>query len=352
MYENDEFTRLMPGIKDYVSVSKNVHKQKRLILCNLKELYATFCEKYPELKIRFSKFCSLRPKWCVPVSSKGSHSVCVCIQHQNAILLVDAANNNETYKTLIDKIVFSTVNKMCMLHRCEQCPGSPALEGFLLAQYDEELDDEVQCQQWKSTDTMDLITVLMMRYEWIQEIVRVLDDLTKHSFIAKCQSRYLNSRKSSVTDDTCVILLDFAENYTFTIQDEVQSYHWNQQQCTIHPAVVYYMQDHILMQQSFCFVSDDLTHDTAFVHGLLYKLTALIPSLSSTITKVEYFSDGCAGQYKNMLNLCHHKCDFNLEACWSFFATSHGKSPCDGVGGTVKRLVKTASLLRPTSDQM
>ena len=29
---------------------------------------------------------------------------------------------------------------------------------------------------------------------------------------------------------------------------------------------------------------------------------------------------------------------------WHFLATSHGKSPCDGVGGNVKRLVSRASL--------
>ena len=29
---------------------------------------------------------------------------------------------------------------------------------------------------------------------------------------------------------------------------------------------------------------------------------------------------------------------------WHFLATSHGKSQCDGVGGTVKRLVSRASL--------
>ena len=27
-----------------------------------------------------------------------------------------------------------------------------------------------------------------------------------------------------------------------------------------------------------------------------------------------------------------------------FFATSHGKSPCDGIGGTIKHLVARASL--------
>ena len=29
------------------------------------------------------------------------------------------------------------------------------------------------------------------------------------------------------------------------------------------------------------------------------------------------------------------------------FATSHGKGPCDGIGGTVKRLATRASLQRP-----
>ena len=34
------------------------------------------------------------------------------------------------------------------------------------------------------------------------------------------------------------------------------------------------------------------------------------------------------------------------------FATSHGKSPCDGIGGTVKRLTARASLQRPLTDQI
>ena len=35
-----------------------------------------------------------------------------------------------------------------------------------------------------------------------------------------------------------------------------------------------------------------------------------------------------------------------------FFATSHGKSPCDGTGGTVKRLVRRGSLHRPIDNQI
>ena len=35
-----------------------------------------------------------------------------------------------------------------------------------------------------------------------------------------------------------------------------------------------------------------------------------------------------------------------------FFATSHGKSVCDGIGGTVNCLTANASLQRPASDQI
>lgn len=47
--------------------------------------------------------------------------------------------------------------------------------------------------------------------------------------------------------------------------------------------------------------------------------------------------------------------EFNYKsfpAEWHFYATSHGKSACDGLGGTVKRLVTRASLQRPLHDQI
>ena len=61
---------------------------------------------------------------------------------------------------------------------------------------------------------MDLVTLIMTKIEWIDEPVRVLDHITKRSFVAKCQSRYLNSRKNSLTNESCVVLLNFAENYS------------------------------------------------------------------------------------------------------------------------------------------
>ena len=41
-----------------------------------------------------------------------------------------------------------------------------------------------------------------------------------------------------------------------------------------------------------------------------------------------------------------------LSAEWVFFATSHGKSPCDGTGGTVKRVICQESLKQITTGQI
>ena len=90
--------------KDYISVSKEVHKQKFATwksLCNLQELYTAFKEKYPNVNIGFSKFCALRPKWCVLAGSKMTHPVCICSAHQKFVFLVDAVDWDLTYKDLI-----------------------------------------------------------------------------------------------------------------------------------------------------------------------------------------------------------------------------------------------------------
>ena len=88
-YEDDKISRIMPGKKDYtfVSIGRNIHKQKRLLLANLKELHSIFKLKYPARRIGFSKFCSLHPKWCVLPGSSGINSVCVCTHHQNMKLI-------------------------------------------------------------------------------------------------------------------------------------------------------------------------------------------------------------------------------------------------------------------------
>jgi hypothetical protein len=78
-------------------------------------------------------------------------------------------------------------------------------------------------------------------------------------------------------------------------------------------------------------------------------------AIFTTPSLMHYFSDGCAGQYKNytnFINICLHEKHFDVKCIWSFFATSHGKSPCDGLGRTLKCLTARASLQRTLSYQI
>jgi len=61
---------MCPGQKEFISVKiggHKVQKQKRLLLLNLSEMYEQFRMKEPDYKIGISKFCELRPRWCVTV---------------------------------------------------------------------------------------------------------------------------------------------------------------------------------------------------------------------------------------------------------------------------------------------
>ena len=50
-------------------------------------------------------------------------------------------------------------------------------------------------------------------------------ELTEHHFIAKKQHEFLRVKKASLKFDDTVLILHFAENYSFIIQDCTQSYH-------------------------------------------------------------------------------------------------------------------------------
>ena len=55
-YDSSDLCLTMLGKKDYVSIQKKVHKQKKLLLCNLKEPYVLYKENNPEIQISYSKF--------------------------------------------------------------------------------------------------------------------------------------------------------------------------------------------------------------------------------------------------------------------------------------------------------
>lgn len=126
-YENDENSRMCPGAKDCITVKnesgQKEKQQKRLLLQNISELYLRFKEINPTLKIGISKFTELRPKWCIFAGPASTHSVCVCVKHENVKLMAKFLESNDSLTNLLKLGVCDIENENCMLENCEICPG-------------------------------------------------------------------------------------------------------------------------------------------------------------------------------------------------------------------------------------
>ena len=75
-YQDDEFLKLLPGSKDFVSIGYKVHQQKRLLLCNLKELFVEF-KNHHQNKF-FQILFSLIKMVCFIRVIRHPHSLCMC----------------------------------------------------------------------------------------------------------------------------------------------------------------------------------------------------------------------------------------------------------------------------------
>ena len=126
---------------------------------------------------------------------------------------------------------------------------------------------------WITTTTTDFHT--------IDKLVSKLEDLLFHSYVAAKQADYSKYLKGNLKSGECLIHLDFAENYSFVVQDAVQSFYWTNSQSTIHPVCAYYLDESgNLTHKSFCIISDHLIHDTNAVHTFLAEL---IPQLRTLV---------------------------------------------------------------------
>jgi len=86
-------------------------------------------------------------------------------------------------------------------------------------------------------------------------------------------------------------------------------------------------------------VSDYLAHNKT---SAVIFTGDILAKLSERVTEVKIWTDGPASQFKNRYVIAAMKelsrnC-YDVKLVWNFFATSHGKGPVDGVGGTLKRI--------------
>ena len=80
---------------------------------------------------------------------------------------------------------------------------------------------------------------------------------------------------------------------------------------------------------------------TAFIDNIMKK----VKEWDTEVKKIHYFTDSPSSQYRNRFifhTVANHQELYGMLAVWNYFESGHGKGPCDGLGGTVKRLADDA----------
>ena len=213
----------------------------RFLHLTINETFEQFKMNYPDLQIGRSKFFSLRLKW---VRERTPHETCLCIYHENASLLLEISISlivilNSTFqfksastslshsvsiKELLEKPICENPSEYCHYRHCDKCHDLKASD-ILCQGIDVDLEDLVSWLMWKKTAS---------RYELLHSkgpfrlVLNEIDELwpqfITHSFITHQHRDYINlSKKESSLTTFAVVQLDFAQNFSFVIQREVQS---------------------------------------------------------------------------------------------------------------------------------
>ena len=204
----------------------------------------------------------------------------------------------------------------CYLRTCLDCSETSLLEVELLNELEEKAIEEVHFEQWLFTDRCNIEDQTLPSETFALFFSEKLQKFIYHDYIKQQQSNFLKTKKESLIEGEIIVICDFAENYSFVLPDEVQAYHWNNSQCTIHPFVVYYKANGELKHLSFVVISD------------IMLFAFLRPRIA--LNKCIFMSDGAPSQYKNRKNLaciCAFEDKHKMGIEWHFFATSHGKGP-------------------------
>lgn len=84
--------------------------------------------------------------------------------------------------------------------------------------------EEIEYKQWLSTDRTTLVSVRQARDEFIDRIVGFIARLRSHHFVAQAQNAHLKELKGRLTSQEAIFRGDFAENYSFVVQDAIRDF--------------------------------------------------------------------------------------------------------------------------------
>ena len=290
--------------------------------------------------------------------TKIPQNVCCCEIHENIRACVKALKKsgplfhflNSDYN-IHKNFTCDQPTIKCFDNKCANCCSSKHLKSVV-----EKLENPSQLVTWfkwvktSKSDNQDRQTNVYCNvekveksghlHELLDETISLVPHFLEHQYVKLNQSnanKRMIERALKLNSEHAVIVCDFAENFKCLQQNSTQSAHYGQTPVTLFTVAVYHRKLLPLTIASNC---EKHTKDSIFAY-----LDKLLQFLPDTVKIVDFWSDNATSQFKNQYNLeAMKKFEFrypSFQIKWNFYAPMHGKSVVDGIGGSVKRFVRS-----------
>ena len=211
---------------------------------------------------------------------------------------------------LLEKTVCRSPSEACYYRRCSDCKNIKASD-IHANNVDLELQESASWSIWKKVGPRyELLHVSGSFQILLQEIDNLWSSFITHSFYTHEQRDYISliKEKSSFTT-YAVVQMDFAQNFSFITQQEIQSAYYSRQQTALFTIYIKIGSEH----RNMVIISDYLPHDTRFVYCSRKLIVEFLKQEYTSVFKINYVSDGATGHFKSIYSIFQttHNSDFS-----------------------------------------
>jgi hypothetical protein len=192
-------------------------------------------------------------------------------------------------RELVDKTICISSTEDCYYRRCDNCGNINVSDLFIP---DDEID-EIPDAKWSlwvmANNRVELQHLNGSFSSLISQLNSRWAAFVTHTYVTRQQRDYIKQIKLTSSFTTfAVVHMDFAENFSFVVQKEIQSSYWNQKQASLYTIVINIGSDH----RNMVVISNRMTHDTTFVYCTQQLIVQFMREEYPTVQKINYVRYG------------------------------------------------------------
>ena len=183
-----------------------------------------------------------------------------------------------------------------------------------------------------------------------------LNEISLHQFMKIWQLKQFNISLQNLRKGQVLLVHDFSQNLLLYAQDEVTAAHWDHEQVTLHPIVVYYVGScGKMIKEEVIHMTNNRKHIEKTVAVFQKKTIEFLKSKKVPILEILEWTDNAPSQYKSR-NCFQRMSLMKYPITRNFFGEKHGKGPSDRAGACFKtyvsKIVKSKKATFPTIEDL